>query len=148
MKIAKKLKLSKKEEEKLVTLVRWHQFSVNENQTDKAIRRFIKNVGFQNIKAMLELRVADRLGGGAKETSWRLEKFKQKIKEVQKEPFKITDLKVNGQDVMKNLELHSGPIVGKILEKLFNEVVDKKVKNEKEALTIRMKEIKETLANS
>lgn len=147
-KIAKKLKLSKKEEEKLVTLVRWHQFSVNENQTDKAIRRFIKNVGFQNIKAMLEVRVADRLGGGAKETSWRLEKFKQKIKEVQKEPFKITDLKVNGQDVMKNLELHSGPIVGKILEKLFNEVVDKKVKNEKEALTIRMKEIKESLANS
>jgi len=147
-KISKRLKLSKKEEDKLTILVRWHQFSVNENQTDKAIRRFIRNVGKENIKAMLELRVADRLGGGARETSWRLEKFKQKIKKVQKEPFKITDLKVNGKDVMKILNLYPGPIIGKILEKLFDEVANKKVKNEKESLVIRMKEIKKDLAAS
>jgi len=37
-KIGKRFKLSKKGQEKLVKLVRWHQFSVDERQTDKAIR--------------------------------------------------------------------------------------------------------------
>jgi len=143
--IAKRLKLSKKQEEKLVTLVRWHQFSVDEKQTDKAIRRFIRNVGKENIKDMLQLRTADRLGGGARETSWRMELFKKKLIEVQKEPFLITDLKINGNEVMKTLKIHPGPLVGRLLNQLFEEVVDKKLKNEKEALLKRLKQIAKKL---
>ena len=124
--IADRLKLSKKEKEKLVTLVRWHQFSVTEMQTDSAIRRFITHVGLENIEDMLILRVADRLGSGAVETSWRLEDFKKRILEVQKQPFSVKDLKIDGRDVMKELNLKPGPKVGEILAKLFNEVVEKK----------------------
>jgi len=40
--IAKRLKLSNKDKKRLVTLVRWHQFTLNENQTDKTIRRLLK----------------------------------------------------------------------------------------------------------
>ena len=43
--IADRLRFSKQETDKLLKLVRWHQFTVNETQTDGAIRRFIKNVG-------------------------------------------------------------------------------------------------------
>jgi len=143
--IAQRLKFSKKDKDRLVTLVRWHQFSVDERQTDKAIRRFIRNVGKENLEDMLILRTADRLGGGAKETSWRLEKFKTKLVEVQKEPFKITDLKINGNEIMKELNIHPGPLVGKLLNQLFNEVVDKKLKNEKEILLKRVKAISKTL---
>ncbi len=139
--IAKRLKFSKKQEEKLVTLVRWHQFSVDEKQTDKAIRRFIRNVGKENIEDMLQLRIADRLGGGARETSWRMELFKKKLIEVQKEPFLITDLKIDGNEVMKALKIHPGPLVGRLLSQLFEEVVDKKLKNEKTALLKRLKQI-------
>jgi len=139
--IAKRLKFSKKQEEKLVTLVRWHQFSVDEKQTDKAIRRFIRNVGKENIENMLQLRTADRLGGGARETSWRMELFKKKLIEVQKEPFLITDLKINGNEVMKALKIYPGPLVGRLLNQLFEEVVDKKIKNEKTALLKRLKQI-------
>src|SRR5690606_38708922 len=42
--IANRLRFSKKETEKLVKLVRWHQFTVDEDQSDKSIRRFIKRV--------------------------------------------------------------------------------------------------------
>ncbi len=143
--IAERLKFSKKDEKKLVTLVRWHQFSVDERQTDKAIRRFIRNVGKENLNDILILRTADRLGGGAKETSWRLERFKQKLVEVQKQPFLITDLKIDGNDVMKNLKINPGPLVGKVLNQLFQEVVEKKLKNEKEALLKRLKQIAKTL---
>lgn len=136
--IADRLRFSKKEKLKFTTLVRWHQFSVGEMQTDSAIRRFIRNVGKENIDDMLALRTADRLGSGAKETSWRTEEFKRRIVEVQKEPFSIKDLKINGNDVMKELNLKSGPEVGKILQKLFEDVVEKKTKNKKEELLKRL----------
>lgn len=140
--IADRLRLSNKESEKLITLVRRHQFTVDERQTDSAIRRFIRNVGKENIADMLELRVADRLGGGARETSWRLEEFKRRLIEVQKEPFTVRDLKIDGNAVMKLLRLRPGPKVGEILNTLFDEVVNKKLENEKKALIKRLKEIK------
>ena len=132
--LADRLRFSNKEKEKLITLVRWHQFTVDERQTNSAIRRFIKNVGIENIEDMLSLRVGDRLGGGARETSWRLEEFKRRLLEVQKEPFSIRDLKINGNDVMKTLKIKPGPKVGNILEKLFEKVISKEISNEKEGL--------------
>ena len=132
--LADRFKFSKKEKEKFVILVRWHQFTVDERQTDSAIRRFIKNVGKKNLKDMIALRVGDRLGGGARETSWRLEEYKRRIEEVQKQPFSITDLKINGRDVMETLNLKPGPKVGEVLEKLFEKVVSKEIENKKEDL--------------
>lgn len=140
--IAERLKFSKKEEEKLITLVRWHQFTVDDRQTDSAIRRFIRNVGKENLEDMIALRVGDRLGGGAKETSWRLEKFKKRLEEVQIQPFSVTDLKINGNDVMKTLSISSGPQVGQILSELFKEVEEKKIENERDTLLKRLQEVK------
>lgn len=139
--IAERLRFSKKETEKLLTLVRRHQFTVNENQTDSAIRRFVRKVGLENVEDMLSLRVADRLGGGARETSWRLEEFKKRLIEVQKEPFSIKDLKINGNDVMKVLRLQPGPKVGEILANLFKEVVEKKIENDRDILIKRLRKI-------
>ncbi len=138
-KIADRLRFSNAQTDKFGRLVRWHQFSVDERQTDSAIRRFIKNVGLENISDMLALRVGDRLGGGARETSWRLEKYKQRLLQVQKQPFSVSDLKIDGNDVMKIKKVTSGPLVGKYLVALFNEVVEKGLPNEKEILVERLK---------
>jgi tRNA nucleotidyltransferase (CCA-adding enzyme) len=132
--IADRLKFSNKEKEKFITLIRWHQFTVDERQTDSALRRFLRNVGLENVEDILALRVADRLGGGARETSWRLEEFKKRLIEVQKQPFAVRDLKIDGNDVMKELNLAPGPEVGKILNDLFDKVVEKKIENKREAL--------------
>ncbi|MBI2018016.1 CCA tRNA nucleotidyltransferase [Candidatus Daviesbacteria bacterium] len=140
--LGKRFNLSKKYLDKLYRLVRWHMFSVDENQTDSAIRRFIKNVGIENIADMMAVRVGDRLGGGTQsETSWRIEKFKERIKEVLKKPFSISDLKVNGKDVMETLKIKPGPKVGEILQKLFEEVQEDSSKNNKEYLIIRIKQL-------
>jgi putative nucleotidyltransferase with HDIG domain len=141
--IADRLRLSGKEKDKLVKLVRHHQFSVSELQTDKAVRRFIREVGRENIQDMLDLRTGDRIGSGAKPTSWRLELFKKRIEEVQKEPFKVTDLKIDGEDVMKIMKIKPGPKVGQVLRKIFDEVVEGKLKNEREALLKKIEEFKE-----
>ena len=88
---------------------------------------------------MLDLRTGDRIGSGAKPTSWRLELFKKRIEQVQKEPFKITDLKINGNDVMDVKGIKPGPSIGTILRKIFDEVVEGKIPNRKEELLERVK---------
>ncbi|MDP1721852.1 MAG: CCA tRNA nucleotidyltransferase [Candidatus Gottesmanbacteria bacterium] len=142
--IVERLRLSKKQAELVLTLVRWHQFSVDERQTDAALRRFIRRVGKENLEAMLALRIGDRLGGGALETSWRLELYKKRLVEVQKQPFTVHDLLVDGHDVMSELRVKPGPIIGKILDQLFAEVEKGTLTNKREALLNRIKELKST----
>lgn len=139
--IANRLKLSKDQSEKLIRLVQYHQFTVSEEITDNAIRRFIREVGKKYLQDMFDLRTADRIGSGAKPTSWRYELFKKRVIEVQKEPFKVTDLKINGHDVMNTLKIKPSKQIGNLLDTLFNEVVEKKIKNEKEELLRRLREI-------
>ncbi|MBI2012600.1 HD domain-containing protein [Candidatus Curtissbacteria bacterium] len=141
--IAKRLNLSRGDRDKLFRLVRYHQFTVNENQTDSALRRFIRNIGVENIEDMMDLRVGDRLGGGLQQPEgWRLKLFRQRLKEVMKKPFTVADLKVNGHDVMKILNLKPSPKVGEVLAALFEEVAEDKNKNKREYLLERLKKLK------
>ncbi|MBI5614147.1 HD domain-containing protein [Candidatus Gottesmanbacteria bacterium] len=132
--VAYRLRLSKKQTDKLITLIRWHQFSVDERQTDSAIRRFIRRATVEFLPDMLALRIGDRLGGGALETSWRLELYKKRLEEVQKQPFSVSDLKISGHDVMEILSIRPGPMVGKILSELFTKVEAGTLTNDREVL--------------
>ena len=133
-KIADRFKLSNKQKDKLVTLVAEHQFTVSEDQTDKSVRRFIRGVTKDYLQYMLDLRTGDRIGSGATPTSWRLDLFKKRLLEVQKQPFQIKDLKIDGTDVMEILKIKPGPKVGEVLQKLFDQVVEGKIKNERQML--------------
>lgn len=142
--ILQRLRFSKKELNRIVNLIRWHMFSVNENLTDAGVRRFIRRVGVENVKDMMDLRVGDRLGGGTQTAeSWRLKKFRERVSgELAPKPFAITDLAINGNDVMQGLNLKPGPEIGKILQKLFEEADEDLSKNTKEYLLKRLREIK------
>lgn len=133
MAIGKRLKFSNDELDTLFRLVRWHMFTVSEMQTDSAVRRFIRNVTPGLIDEMIALRRADRVGSGAKETSWRWELFKKRIIEVQKQPFSIKDLKVDGKDVMEILQIKPSRQVGEVLRAIFTEVETDPKKNQREA---------------
>ncbi|MBI2008268.1 HD domain-containing protein [Candidatus Amesbacteria bacterium] len=138
--IAERLRLSNKDKDKLVKLVRWHQFTMDEKMTDSAVRRIITNVGQEYVKDLIDLRVADRIGSGAAPSSWRLEKLLARFEEVQKQPFSIPDLAIDGRDVMEIKGIGPGPEVGKYLQKLFVEVTEKGLPNEKEALVRALQE--------
>lgn len=142
--ICERLRFSKKEKEKIYTLIRWHMFGVNENQTDSAVRRFIRKIGVENVADMMALRVGDRLGSGTQTAeSWRLKLFKKKIEEQLKPaPFSINDLAVDGNDIMKILNIKPSKQIGEILQKLFEEVDEDLERNNKEYLEKRVKELK------
>lgn len=139
--ICDRLKLSRKQKEKVANLIRWHMFSVSEEVTDTAVRRFIRRVGVENVKDMIDLRIGDRLGGGTqKAESWRLKRFKKMIEKQLNPPFSINDLVIDGRDVMRILDIKPGPKVGEILQKLFEEVDEDLSKNNKEYLIQRIHE--------
>lgn len=139
--IADRLRLSRADKDRLVTLVRWHMFSYNPEMTDSAIRRFIRRVGVENINDMMLLRIGDRKGGGSKATSWRLQELQQRIGEQLYEPLSLKDLKVNGRDVMETLKIKPGPKVGQILNQLFEEILEDSSKNQRDYLLARIREL-------
>ena len=141
--ICDRFRFSKKQREKVTKLIRWHMFTVDEHITDSAVRRFIRRIGVENVKDMMDLRVGDRLGGGTQTAeSWRLKLFKERVeKQLAPAPFSINDLAINGNDIMKELNMKPGPKVGELLQKLFDEVDEDLSKNTKEYLLQRVKEI-------
>ncbi len=143
--ICERLRFSKKDRDKIVKLIRWHMFTVDEHITDAAVRRFIRRIGVDNVKDMIDLRIGDRLGSGIPEEraeSWRLKKFKARIEEqLQPGPFSIKDLAINGNDIMKELQMKPGPRIGEMLQKLFEEVDEDLHKNTRDYLLERVKEL-------
>jgi len=96
----------------------------------------------ENVEDILALRTGDRLGSGAKKTSWRTEEFKKRLIEVQKQPFSVTDLKIDGHDVMKTLNIPPGPKVGQVLKQIFAKVEEGKLENDRDVLLREIEKIK------
>ncbi len=140
--IAERLRFSRKEIEKIETLVRWHMFNYQPSMTDSAIRRLIRKVGKENIADLVLLRISDRKGSGSKTTSWRFLELQKRIGEQLFEPMEINDMAVNGKDVMEVLKVAPGPIIGKVLKELFEEVLEDTSKNEREYLLKRVADYK------
>lgn len=139
--IAERLKLPKKDQDKIFTLVRWHMFHYDPKMTDAAIRRFIRRVGIENIHDMIALRIGDRIGSGSKTTSWRLTELQKRIGEQLYEPLSLKDMVVDGSDVMRILKIKPSRKIGEILNTLFEEIIDDSSRNTKEYLEKRILEL-------
>lgn len=142
--ICERLRFTNKETERVVTLVRMHMFAYQPEMTDAAIRRIIRKVGKENIADMVLLRIADRKGSGSKATSWRFMELQKRIGEQLFEPMEINDMVVNGRDVMEVLKIKPGPVIGKVLKELFDEVLEDTGKNNKEYLLSKIMEFGKT----
>lgn len=140
-KIAERLRLSRQDQERIFILVRYHMFYYQPENTDASIRRFMRKVGLNNIDDILDLREGDRLGSGARRTSWRLEEMKARMVEQLHQPMEIRDLAINGHDLMRELGMQPGPELGRVLNELFELVLDDPQLNQKEILLEKAKEL-------
>ena len=94
----------------------------------------MRKVGLAAIDDILDVREADRLGSGARKTSWRLEEMKERMIEQLHQPLDVTDLALNGNDLMTELSLAPGPVIGKLLQGLFEIVLEQPEANTREKL--------------
>lgn len=141
--ILERMKYPTKTIEFVTKLIRWHMFfSDTEQITASAVRRMIVNVGKENIWDLLDLRTCDRVGTGRpKENPYRLRKYRSLIEEVMLDPIDVGMLKIDGNTLIKDLNIEPGPIIGLILNALLEEVLEKPELNTYEYLTKRALEL-------
>ena len=147
-KILKRLKFPNEILNKVLKLVRYHGF-VYEPQvtTDSSVRRLLLKVSKENIQELAQVREADRIGSGCpKAVPFRLRHFLFRVEKILKETSgeqpSLKMLKVNGNDVLRILNIPPGPKVGMILNILLEKVIDNPSLNQKEILETEIKKLK------
>lgn len=143
--IMTRLKFSNDDRLRVVNLVRNHMFYYNVGEvTASSVRRLIAKVGKENLKDLIDIRVADRLGSGTpKAKPYRLRHLQYMMDRVQNDPISAKMLKINGDSLMKFLKIKPGPKIGGILDVLLAEVIEDPKLNTKEYLSQRAKELDE-----
>lgn len=143
--ILTRLKFPKHIVDKITHLVRHHLFYYDIGKvTETGVRRFIRRVGLDNINLLIQLRIAERKGSGVpKAKPYRLRHFEYMIDKVKKDPINVSMLKVDGNDVMRVLNIHPGPKVGLILSALLEEILTDPKLNKRKYLLSRIKELAE-----
>jgi hypothetical protein len=110
--------------------------------TAASVRRLIVKVGKENLKDLIDLRIADRLGSGTpKAMPYKLRHLQYMMEKVQNDPVSVKMLKVKGDDVMKILQIAPGPKIGAILDVLLGEVLEDPDLNNLPWLKKRVKEL-------
>ncbi len=144
-KILNRLRYPKKIVEHTVLLVDQHLFYYNVDEvTEAAVRRIVKRVGKENIKDLIDVRIADRLGSGVpKAKPYRLRHFEYMVEKVSNDPISVKMLKLNGDIMIREMGFKPGPKIGAILETLLAEVIEDPSKNNLEYLRSRAEELAE-----
>ncbi|MEK7569346.1 MAG: HD domain-containing protein [Patescibacteria group bacterium] len=129
-KIMERLKFGRNDTDLVEKLARNHMFfSDPEKITLSAVRRIIKNVGAENIWALMKVRECDRVGMKKKEAPYRLRKYYAMVEEALRDPISVSQLKINGNFLQSELKITPGPRMGWILHALLEEVLDDPTKN-------------------
>ena len=143
--ICARLRFSNDERARIVDLVRHHLFHYSPEWTDATVRRWIRRVGKQRVDDLYVLNEADVRGKGrdCAEDLAALEALKAHVSKVllAGDALSTRDLKVNGRDLMKELGVAPGPILGELLEALLEAVVAEPSLNEREALLSLAREL-------
>jgi len=103
----------------------------------------MRKIGVENIEDLLELRLADRKGNGSRDgMPAAIVKLQERIAKITEDEnaISVKDLKINGNDIMTQLEILPGPIVGKILKDLLEKVLDDPEINNRDKLLELAKE--------
>lgn len=146
-KILSRLKFSNEDLDKICLLVRNHMFYYDaEEVTAASVRRLIKKVGKENLKDLIDMRIADRLGSGTpKAKPYKLRHLEYMFEKVQNDPVSVKMLKISGNELMPLLNLEPSPKIGAILDCLLSEVIEDPELNNLQFLSERAKEL--TLLN-
>ncbi len=135
--IAARLRFSNEDRARIVALVRHHLFHYS-SWSDSAVRRWIRRVGPERIEDLYVLNTADALAKGrpVEGDLDALAQLKAHVARVLAEGAALStrDLKIDGRDLMRELGLRPGPIIGRILEALLEAVTNDPGLTEPEAL--------------
>jgi tRNA nucleotidyltransferase (CCA-adding enzyme) len=137
--ILQRLKLLERRAAKVVARsCRHHLICYSPDWTDAAVRRWLRRVGPELAPLLYRLGRADVRGKGrpADADLNNIDELERRASELLASGAALStrDLQLKGGDLMKELSIAPGPVVGKILERLLELVTDEPTANEREAL--------------
>lgn len=132
------LKYPKNLSRKVAILIAQHMSDLNDQTSDKSLRHTIQRVGTENIMLLLDLHIADRSAGKALQKPFDYTRFQKRVENmVRQTPWGLNQLAIDGDQIMKTLDLPRGPLVGKILHQLLDRVLaDPELNSEKTLLAM------------
>src|SRR5262249_34003284 len=126
--ILARLKFSNAERAKIVALVRHHLICYDETWSDAAVRRWLRRVTPQLAPDLYEIGLADAKGKGREHDAdiARVVELRERAAALVAAGAALStrDLAIDGNDLMRELGLAPGRILGVILEKLVELVTD------------------------
>ena len=130
------LKFDNKTRERVVTLVEYHDVQIPNRE--RSVHKWLGRLGPETFFQLLEIKRADGMGQAyelVKDRLAELEEMKSKAEEIiaQGQCVSLKDLAVNGRDVIA-AGIAPGPEVGRVLDRLLEQVLSGEVPNEREAL--------------
>jgi tRNA nucleotidyltransferase (CCA-adding enzyme) len=124
--------------DRVVHLVRHHMFTYDPTWGDAGVRRFIQRVGPPALDELFALRAADNVGSGVPANAHGLDELRERVR-AQLEasvPLDLRHLAIDGDDLMTELALPEGPVLGRILDALLERVVTDPGLNDRETLLL------------
>ena len=131
-----RLAFPRREVERVARLIAEHMFSYERRWTSAAVRRFIHRVGPDMVDELLELREADNLGSGLPASAGYVDELRRRVHDelATHPPLDLHDLAISGDDLIAELAIRPGPLVGKLLDRLLSSVIADPARNRRELL--------------
>ena len=123
-------------QERVAHLVRHHMFSYQPNWSDAAVRRFIGKVGPGSIDDLLALRAADNQGSGLAADAGHLAELAARVgaELAAHVVLRRNQLAIDGNDIMAELGVSQGRLLGRLLDDLTERVVAEPALNDRAIL--------------
>ena len=141
--IMERLKFSNEMRRRVTNLIIHHMVEYDSNWSDGAVRRLIRRFQPDPVELLLTFRRADILAHGTSDKELDLlSELDKRIGALRQKPHVIhaRDLALDGKKVMEILGLPPGPEVGKALDFLLEQVIDRPDINTEDALIKLLKE--------
>jgi tRNA nucleotidyltransferase (CCA-adding enzyme) len=142
------LKMDNKTKAAVLPIIRNHMFDLEAKAKPKTIRKRAVMLGREGFERLIALRRADVIGSGKDvATIPSAENWQNELTRMMKEhvPWRVQDLAITGKDIAEMLDIPPSPVIGRILEQLHKECVQKPAQNNKDLLKRRTQSIAATM---
>lgn len=145
---ARRLRLERRVAERAERLIARHMFTFDIGP--KGMRRLVAQLGEEGVRDLLDLKLADMVGTGGRFVGAAYDAlldFRARFETTLAASTALTvrDLAVDGHDVMRELGVPPGPLVGRVLAALLDEVLEDPAANEREHLLRRVRDLGQQL---
>lgn len=150
--LLRRLRFSNDIREYATELVRHHLVVYDRSWSDAAVRRWLKRVSTERWHDVLELAKADVRAKG-REVPDELERLDELAGHAERvlaagAALGMRDLCISGSDLIAALGIGPGPLIGKILRQLLEDVIDRPEINQREQLLALAREILSSSTNA